>query len=132
MPVIHAGLASQSGAGTGYHRYATTSQMHETMIERLIGVLKQGPGTNGDDPSATAIAVLEAMREPGAGMAEAGAEVIPGEDPANHVEVANDVWRAMIGEAIVRDFAKGTEPAAMEDASQPETGPSYDDEDMPL
>jgi hypothetical protein len=72
------------------------------------------------------------MREPGKGMAEAGAEVIPGDNPANHVEVAKDIWRAMVGEAIAPDLAKGNEGAGIDETQEAETGTSYDDEDMPL
>lgn len=75
------------------------------MLERLMGVLGEFVAADGADRSATALKLLQAMREPAKGMGEAGAEVIPGQEPANHVEVAKDVWRAMIDEALDGDFA---------------------------
>jgi hypothetical protein len=81
--------------------------MAETMIERLARTLDEialsddraagGPVDTFSDVTK----LLEAMIEPTEDMIGEGAQIIPGEDPAMHSEVAKDVWRAMIRAAVV-------------------------------
>jgi len=105
--------------------------MTETMLQRVTRTLQDLTSAPGH-PEATrdaAMTLLKAMREPGAGMAEVGAELVPGDEPAIHAEVATDVWRAMIDEALNGDFAEHPALAAEEDATRPEPRHSHDERD---
>jgi hypothetical protein len=105
--------------------------MTETMLQRVARALQELTSAT-ESPEGTrdaALILLKAMREPGAGMAEAGAEVVPGDDPAIHAEVATDVWRAMIDEALNGDFAEHPAMTNEEDATRQTVGRSHDERD---
>ena len=105
--------------------------MTETMLQRVTRILQDltSETTSPEGMRDAAVTLLKAMREPGAGMAEAGAEVVPGEDPAVHAEVATDVWRAMIDEALNGDFAEHPALTTEDDASRPEPRHAHDERD---
>ncbi|RZF65021.1 hypothetical protein EWE75_07920 [Sphingomonas populi] len=105
--------------------------MTETMLQRVTRTLQDLTSATGSAEGArdAAMTLLKAMREPGAGMAEAGAEVVPGDDPAIHAEVATDVWRAMIDEALNEDFAEHPAMAGEEDVARQQSGRSHDERD---
>lgn len=109
--------------------------MTETMLQRVTRILQDLPSATGRAANSAeaahdaATTLLKAMREPGAGMAEAGAEVVPGDDPAIHAEVATDVWRAMIDEALNGDFAEHPAVTGEDDAARQEAGRSHDERD---
>ncbi len=83
--------------------------MNETMLQRMartlyeIAVANGGAPSGPDDLLADAHKLLEAMRDPTENMAAAGAEAVPGDEPAIHSEVAKDVWRMMIEDALSGD-----------------------------
>ncbi|CAN5378510.1 hypothetical protein BH10PSE15_BH10PSE15_13520 [soil metagenome] len=105
------------------------------MLQRVARTLQEltsaqgGAAISPADVCGAALTLLKTMREPGVGMAEAGAEVVPGDDPANHAEVATDVWRAMIDEALNGDFAEHPAITNAEDANQQDAGRSHDETD---
>lgn len=86
-----------------------SGRMNETMLERLARILhdltraKGAPSWGTEDPLADARKVLEALRDPTENMAVAGGEAVPGDVTAIHAEVAKDVWRAMIEDALSND-----------------------------
>jgi hypothetical protein len=82
--------------------------MNQTMLERIAQTLHEiiidnGRDSNGPEEHASAAAkLLLAMREPTENMATAGGEAVPG-NQVIHSEVAKDVWRTMIEDAIGGD-----------------------------
>ena len=82
-------------------------RMDETMIERLARrldelALEEHRKAGGPvDSFAHARRMLEDMVEPTLDMIGEGAQIVPGDDPAMHSEVATDVWRAMVRAALV-------------------------------
>lgn len=76
--------------------------MSESMIHRLAKLIEDHASTNAGDAGEGDIQrLLQAMIEPTDDMVEAGAQIVPGADPAMHSEVAKDVWRAMVRAALV-------------------------------
>lgn len=81
--------------------------MSETMLLRLAEILQENELSGGahdgetSDAMASARRLLQSMIEPTDDMVYAGAEIVPGADPAMHSEVAKDVWRAMVRAALV-------------------------------
>lgn len=110
-------------------RVVLRKDMTETMIERLARTLCRQAGQNpdalrdagpGEGSVGDAVAerdslplwthyiahaaeILDVMRDPTERMAIGGAAAVPNTDLALHVEVAKDVWRAMILEAMDAD-----------------------------
>lgn len=60
-----------------------------------------GPAWNNYQNAAREL--LKAMRQPTDAMAQAGGEAVPGDDELLRSEVAKDVWRMMIEDAISWD-----------------------------
>jgi hypothetical protein len=82
--------------------------MNETMLARLARTLdeiaKASDGqTSRQTSRSIAVLLLTAMRDPTENMAIAGGEAIPRDEIAIHSEVAKDVWRAMVEDALAND-----------------------------